>query len=155
MEIADGGEPQGRCRGRPRVCRHIEPGSSPRCYAPQCCLPEGEEILSLQPEEVEILRLVDLEGLEQEEAAAHLGVSRKTAWRDLHEARRKVADALVNGKILEMTECHRKKEGHCPRWNREECPKQGGGPCPKGFFDTQRGAVRVKGRAKARVARNK
>jgi len=129
-----GGE-QVRCRGRPRISRHIDIGDPPRCYAPQCCLSEGQEIISLQPEEVEILRLVDLDGLEQEEAAAHLGVSRKTAWRDLHTARRKVADALVHGKILEMTECPMRREGHCPRWNLKDCPKLDGGPCPRGFFD--------------------
>jgi hypothetical protein len=135
MRPTGNGDEQVRCRGRPRISRHIDLGDPPRCYAPQCCLSEGQEIISLQPEEVEILRLVDLDGLEQEEAAAHLGVSRKTAWRDLHAARRKVADALVHGKILEMTECPRRREGHCPRWNREECPKRDGGPCPRGFLD--------------------
>lgn len=135
MNSADAGKEQVRGRGRPRISRHIGLGNLPRCYAPQCCLSEGQEVISLQPDEVEILRLVDLDGLEQEEAAIHLGVSRKTAWRDLHAARRKVADALVHGKILEMTECPRRREGHCPRWNREECPKGNGGPCPRGFFD--------------------
>jgi len=135
MNSADAGKEQVRGRGRPRISRHISLGNLPRCYAPQCCLSEGQEVISLQPDEVEILRLVDLDGLEQEEAAIHLGVSRKTAWRDLHAARRKVADALVHGKILEMTECPRRREGHCPRWNREECPKGNGGPCPRGFFD--------------------
>ena len=51
--------------------------------------------ITLNPDEIELLRLIDLEDLEQEEAAEKLGVSRKTAWRDLHEARRKIADALV------------------------------------------------------------
>jgi uncharacterized protein len=98
-------------------------------------MPSGEEgVISLLPEEVEILRLVDLEGMEQEEAAAHLGVSRKTAWRDLHAARRKVAEALVNGYVLEVAGCARKREGCCPRWNLEVCPKKEGGTCPRGFF---------------------
>jgi len=47
--------------------------------------------------EVEALRLVDIEGLTQEEAAMEMGVSRRTFWNDLMEARRKVAHALVNG----------------------------------------------------------
>ena len=47
--------------------------------------------------EVEALRLVDIEGLTQEEAAMEMGVSRRTFWNDLMEARRKVAYALVNG----------------------------------------------------------
>ena len=73
----------------------------------------------LQPDEIELIRLIDLEGLEQEEAAEKLGVSRKTAWRDLHEARRKIADALVNGKGIEMAGCTRAAEGRCPK-----CPKE-------------------------------
>ncbi len=73
----------------------------------------------LNPDEIELIRLIDLEGLLQEEAAEKLGVSRKTAWRDLHEARRKIADALVNGKGIEMTGCKKAAEGHCPK-----CPRQ-------------------------------
>jgi hypothetical protein len=72
----------------------------------------------LQPDEIELIRLIDLEGLEQEEAAERLGVSRKTAWRDLHEARRKIADALVNGKCIEMTGCIKAAEGRCPKCSR-------------------------------------
>jgi Fe2+ or Zn2+ uptake regulation protein len=48
----------------------------------------------------------------------HLGVSRKTAWRDLHEARRKIADALVSGKGIEITGCRIAAEGRCPRCRR-------------------------------------
>ena len=64
-------------------------------------------MISLQPEEIELIRLIDLEGLEQEEAATRLGVSRKTAWRDLHETRKKIADALINGKGIEIAGCQR------------------------------------------------
>jgi predicted DNA-binding protein (UPF0251 family) len=35
--------------------------------------------------------------MQQEEAAYTMGVSRKTLWNDLKSARRKVAEALVNG----------------------------------------------------------
>ena len=47
--------------------------------------------------EVEALRLVDLEGLTQEQAAMEMGVSRRTFWNDLASARRKIALAIVNG----------------------------------------------------------
>jgi len=50
--------------------------------------------------EVECLRLVDVLGLTQEEAAMEMGVSRKTLWNDLKEARRKVALALSEGKTI-------------------------------------------------------
>jgi predicted DNA-binding protein (UPF0251 family) len=48
-------------------------------------------------EELEAIRLVDLDGMEQGEAAMLMGVSRRTLWNDLKSARRKVALALTNG----------------------------------------------------------
>ncbi|GAB6286652.1 MAG: DUF134 domain-containing protein [Methanoregula sp.] len=105
-------------RGRPRIRRIIEGTGESRCYEPRCCPHEDGIVISLQPEEIELIRLIDLEGLEQEEAAERLGVSRKTAWRDLHEARRKIADALVNGKGIEMAGCTKAAEGRCPKCHR-------------------------------------
>ena len=65
------------------------------------------------------------EGLEQEEAAQKLGVSRKTAWRDLQEVRRKIADALVNGKGIEMAGCQKAAHGQCPCNCTNSSPKPG------------------------------
>ena len=59
-------------------------------------------VVTLRVEELEAIRLVDLEGLEQEEAAKRMGVSRKTLWTDLKSARKKVAYALVNGYAIEI-----------------------------------------------------
>ena len=108
-------------RGRPRIRRTIASTSECRCYQPCCREIDGQEIL-LQPEEIELIRLIDLEGLEQEQAAERMGVSRKTAWRDLHEARRKIADALVNGKGINMAGCNRAAEGRCPKCPRKDPP---------------------------------
>ena len=58
-------------------------------------------------------------GSNRKKSAQKLGVSRKTAWRDLHEARRKIADALVNGKGIQISGCRKAAEGRCPK-----CPKQ-------------------------------
>lgn len=109
-------------RGRPRVRRIIAGAPESRCYKP-CCHEGNGEGITLQPEEIELIRLIDLEGLEQEEAAEKLGVSRKTAWRDLHEARRKIADALVNGKGIEMGGCTKAAEGCCPKCPRDNAPE--------------------------------
>ncbi|CAB50171.1 DUF134 domain-containing protein [Pyrococcus abyssi] len=51
-------------------------------------------------EEFEALRLVDYEGLTQEEAGKRMGVSRGTLWRALTSARKKVAQMLVEGREL-------------------------------------------------------
>ena len=107
--------PQGKTTAQAHHCR--QPGIP---LLQTLLLPEEEgQGISLQPDEIELIRLIDLEGLEQEEAAEKLGVSRKTAWRDLHEARRKIADALVNGKGIEMAGCTKAAEGRCPK-----CPKR-------------------------------
>lgn len=60
------------------------------------------EEVQLAVEELEALRLKDLEGLEQEECAQRMSVSRPTFQRILNSARRKVADALVNGKAIRV-----------------------------------------------------
>jgi predicted DNA-binding protein (UPF0251 family) len=58
--------------------------------------------INLLVEEAEALRLKDLEGLEQEECAQKMNVSRTTFSRILDSARQKVADALLNGKAIRI-----------------------------------------------------
>ncbi len=58
------------------------------------------EQLSLAVDELEAIRLVDLEGLSHEQAAAAMGVSRQTIGRVLERGRAKVAEALVGGKAI-------------------------------------------------------
>jgi len=111
--------------------RSLEGSSSGRCYAPQCDSNEKNEVVRLLPEEIAALDLIDFQDLEQEEAAHVLGVSRKTIWRDIHEARHKIADAILNGKAIQMESCTRKLAGHCPKRDAALCPKRGGGRCPR------------------------
>ena len=121
--------PEGiRRRGRPRVQRRMDLEEPLRCYAPQCNTVDEEETVTLLPEELELLKLVDLNGLAQEEASAVMGVSRRTVWKDLHEARRKVADALIHGKRIEIGGCERRIEGSCPQ-DAGYCTGTGDGLC--------------------------
>ena len=64
----------------------------------------GENILKL--EELEALRLKDLEGMEQEECASQMEVSRPTFQRILIAAREKVADSLIHGKSIRIEGGH-------------------------------------------------
>ncbi|MEW6424489.1 MAG: DUF134 domain-containing protein [Bacillota bacterium] len=64
-------------------------------------LRELEEV-GLTVEELEAIRLKDLEGLEQEACAEKMGVSRPTYHRILTSARSKIAQALVNGKAIRV-----------------------------------------------------
>ncbi len=86
----------------------------PRCPRRVCCSPEAvrfkprgvplsalsEVVLTL--DELEAIRLGDLEGLYQEDAAARMGVSRQTFGRIIEAAHRKVAEALCHGKALQI-----------------------------------------------------
>jgi len=60
------------------------------------------EAVRLSLEEAEALRLKDLEGLEQEEGAERMNISRPTFQRVLASARKKAADALLNGKAIRI-----------------------------------------------------
>jgi hypothetical protein len=92
------GRGRGRCRGR-RWIEHIPETTNFRANGIPIT-PENTTILTI--EELEALRLVDLEDLKQEEAAAMMGVSRKTLWNDLQRARKKVTNALVQGKTIRI-----------------------------------------------------
>jgi len=59
-----------------------------------------EVVLSL--DEFEAVRLADYEQLYQEEAAVKMNISRQTFGRIINEARRKIADILVNAKALKI-----------------------------------------------------
>jgi hypothetical protein len=56
----------------------------------------------VEPAELEAFRLVDLEGLSQEEAGEKMGVSRGTVWRLLESARKKTAQALTEGRPIHI-----------------------------------------------------
>lgn len=86
--------------GRPPLRRTVARLPKAVFFKPAGVPVRNLEQVGLGVDEVEALRLVDLEGFSQEEAAAGLGVSRQTVGRILEQARRKVADALVNGKAV-------------------------------------------------------
>lgn len=87
---------------RPRKYRMIQSEFGISFFGPKGIPMHELEMTALSHEEVEALRLTDLEGLYQEEAAQEMGVSRPTFGRTLISARRKLADALINGKGLQV-----------------------------------------------------
>jgi predicted DNA-binding protein (UPF0251 family) len=62
--------------------------------------PRNLEPIFLEVAELEAFRLVDLEGLSQEEAGQRMHVSRGTVWRLVQSARRKTAQALIEGRPI-------------------------------------------------------
>lgn len=87
---------------RPKSCRHVA-GEPPQTYfKPRGIPPTDLKEIVLGVDEFESLRLADLMGLYHEEAAERMRISRPTFGRILVDARRKVADALVNGRALRI-----------------------------------------------------
>jgi len=71
-------------------------------YKPQGIPLQVLEQVDLTVDEIEAIRLVDLEGLYQEQAAEKMNVSRQTLGRIIESAHKKIAEALVNGKALSI-----------------------------------------------------
>ena len=71
-------------------------------FKPQAVpLSELEEV-SLDTDELEALRLTNIEGLNQVQAAEEMDVHQSTLQRILVRAEKKVADALINGKAIRL-----------------------------------------------------
>lgn len=64
----------------------------------------ASEPVLIGPDEVEALRLVDYLGLNQEEAAQSMGVSRGTVWRCVDSGRKKLISMLIEGRPLSVME---------------------------------------------------
>jgi hypothetical protein len=73
-----------------------------RCFKPLCKPLNKLEGVYLTLDEFEALRLADLEDLKQINAARRMRVSRSTFSRIVASARKKVADGLVNIKVIRI-----------------------------------------------------
>ncbi|MBN2874626.1 MAG: DUF134 domain-containing protein, partial [Spirochaetales bacterium] len=87
---------------RPLNHRRVRGGLSTSVLKPAGVPARNLTEVSLGLDGAEAIRLADLEGLYQEAAARQMGVSRQTFGRILEEARRIVADAIINGKALRI-----------------------------------------------------
>lgn len=87
---------------RPFCPRHVEWTPGVTYFKPAGVPLRLLEEVALTLDELEALRLADLEGLYQEEAADRMKISRPTFGRIVESARRKVADALAHGKALRV-----------------------------------------------------
>jgi len=123
---------------RPQKSRRIAHVPEVTYFKPAGMPMRSLEEIELSLEEAEALRLKDLEGMEQEPASARMNISRPTFQRILSSARRKVADALLNGRAVriaggnyEMVYQHfRCRRGH--EWDAPFQPEKDDAPalCP-------------------------
>ena len=115
---------------RPRKCRRV------------CRLPEnlgfmpvrpgaGPEAVILNVDEFETLRLIDREGMNQEQCGVYMGVARTTVQQIYTSARKKIADALVEARPLRI-------EGGHYRLCEEEKPCSGCDGCWKSLHGVEK-----------------
>jgi len=133
---------------RPCCLRHVNHAPTAVYFkpagVPACTL----EQVTLTLDEVEALRLADLQGLYQEPAAEQMKISRPTFTRIIEVARRKVAEALIHGKALRLEggAVVIKGENSMPNQDRtgpnQQTQDTGRGPCGCGQRRGQRGQGR-------------
>jgi len=87
---------------RPPKCRRVEYLPDVTYFKPAGIPLRALEEVRLSVEEAEAIRLKDLEGLEQEQGAERMNISRPTFQRVLASGRQKMADALLNGKAIRI-----------------------------------------------------
>lgn len=110
---------------RPQKTRFVARYPAIAAFVPQGRPTSGESTLSV--EELEAIRLSDVERLDQESAAKHMQVSRQTYGRILAAARGIVGEALVSGKALKINGGNyamhgrgRRQRGRCAHGRRRE-----------------------------------
>jgi predicted DNA-binding protein (UPF0251 family) len=82
---------------KPRVCRCPHRG---KAFKPTGIPMREIENITLYRDELEALKLCDLDDLTQEAAGEKMGISRGTVQRLLSSARKKAATALTEGKAI-------------------------------------------------------
>ena len=88
--------------GRPMKWRKVCSLPESTKFGPLDITSDKDNCVSMTVDEYETIRLIDLEGFNQEQCAAKMNIGRTTVQGIYIEARRKLAESLVNGKILRI-----------------------------------------------------
>lgn len=87
---------------RPRKWRKVCFMPQSTCFGPLNGTVDYEYCVIMTVEEYETIRLIDLQGFTQEECAEKMNIARTTVQRIYNDARKKLADSLVNGRVLRI-----------------------------------------------------
>jgi len=85
---------------RPKKCRRVCDFPENRAFAPLGT--HRNQIISLSIDEYETIRLIDKKGFSQEQCGEQMDISRTTVQLLYASARKKIADALVDGAMLQI-----------------------------------------------------
>ncbi|PLX69455.1 MAG: hypothetical protein C0603_00570 [Denitrovibrio sp.] len=92
---------------RPPKKRYVKHRLSYKEFGPldiEVDIEDESKVVSLTADQLEAMRLADLEGMSHNDAAEFMKVSRQTFGRIIEQARQSVTLALINGKVLKV-EC--------------------------------------------------
>lgn len=109
--------------GRPKKVRFVQKMPKVIQFSPRGKPGRPDEV-ELAIDEFEALKLADFQGFDQSQGAMIMRLSRPSFGRILRQARKKIADALVNGKVIRirMGDAQigvRKKEFHVDAFREE------------------------------------
>jgi predicted DNA-binding protein (UPF0251 family) len=85
---------------RPHKCRFVDGQPAVRAFKPVGVPGRTLLTVTIRLDELEAMRLADAQGLYHDTAAEQMGISRATFGRLVQEARRKVASALLDGRMI-------------------------------------------------------
>ena len=85
---------------RPTKNRNICLNIKSTCFRPVKKLNSSDDHVLIEVDELEALRLADLQGDYQEVAAKKMGISRATFGSILNKGHKKIAEALISGKAI-------------------------------------------------------
>jgi uncharacterized protein len=88
---------------RPRKYRKVKCNPTAYYFKPRAVPLSNLEEIILEIDELESLRLADYQALSHEQAAAKMKISRATFGRIVEKARKKIADAILNGKAIKIS----------------------------------------------------
>jgi len=88
----------------PRPCKKRRIRGNPNC---NFFKPSGKRMIELEESKIDLsefeaIRLKDFLGLSQEECADKMNISQSTFHRIILSARKKIADAIINGKAIKI-----------------------------------------------------
>ena len=122
---------------RPRRLRRIGFAPCVAYFKPAGIRLVGLEKLVLTLDEFEAVKLKDFLELDQEECARRMNISQPTFHRLIQSARKKIADAMVNGKAIKITggsiemKNDPEKQFHCVSCGHEWISDEKASICPR------------------------
>lgn len=112
----------------PRPCKRRRICAMPRCgrFGPMQGTDAPHRVITMTVDEFESIRLIDLEGMTQEQCAMQMNVARTTAQAIYNSARVKLAECLVRERELsieggEYTLCEDAARGCCGHGGKGRC----------------------------------